>query len=72
MIDETSAKKELYKKDGRNSKTLIKLSKELPNLGNVWFVCFLFSFSLEIKNGDRNVFHWISIFIPLKIFFQTN
>ena len=25
----------------------------------IWFCCFLFSFSLEIKNGDENVFGWI-------------
>jgi len=26
----------------------------------VWFGCFLFSFSLKTKNGDENVFGWIS------------
>jgi len=29
------------------------------NLGGVWFDCFLFSFSLEIKNGGGNAFGWI-------------
>jgi len=32
----------------------------LKQLGSVWFGCFLFSFSLEIENGDENVFGWIS------------
>jgi len=31
----------------------------LEVLGVVWFDCFLFSFSLEIKNGDKNAFGWI-------------
>jgi len=25
-------------------------------IGDVWFGCFLFSFSLEIEDGDENVF----------------
>jgi len=29
-------------------------------LGGVWFGCFLFLFSLKTKNGDENVFGWIS------------
>ena len=29
-------------------------------LKNVWFDCFLFSFSLKTENGDENVFGWIS------------
>ena len=28
-------------------------------LGDVWFDCFLFSFSFEIENGDENAFGWI-------------
>jgi len=32
-------------------------------VGGVWFDCFLFLFSLKIKNGDENVFGWISIFM---------
>ena len=31
-------------------------NKILATLGGVWFGCFLFSFSLEIENGDENVF----------------
>jgi len=31
--------------------------------GDVWFGCFLFSFSLKIENGDGNVFGWIFVFI---------
>ena len=31
----------------------------MKQLGSVWFGCFLFSFSLEIENGDGNVFGWI-------------
>ena len=33
------------------------------NLRGVWFGYFLFSFLLEIKNGDGNVFGWIFVFI---------
>ena len=32
-------------------------------LRGVWFDFFLFLFSLEIENGDENLFGWISIFI---------
>jgi len=32
--------------------------KIMRNLGGVWFDCFLFSFSLEIENGDGNAFGW--------------
>ena len=35
----------------------------MQNLGDVWFDCFLCSFSLEIKNGEVDVFGWISVFI---------
>jgi len=28
-------------------------------LGTIWVDCFLFSFSLEIENGDENAFGWI-------------
>ena len=38
-------------------------NKILATLGGVWFGCFLFSFSLEIENGDENVFGWIYVFI---------
>jgi len=36
------------------------LWRVVRNLGGVWFDCFLFSFSLKIKNGDENIFGWIS------------
>ena len=36
---------------------------KIQNLGGVWFDYFMFSFSLEIENGDENMFGWISIFI---------
>ena len=31
----------------------------MNKLGGVRFDCFLFSFSLEIENGDENAFGWI-------------
>jgi len=31
----------------------------LNNLGDVWFDCFLFSFSLKTGNGNKNMFGWI-------------
>ena len=36
---------------------------ELHGLKGVLFDYFLFSFSLKIKNDDKNVFDWIFIFI---------
>ena len=49
-----------------NSNIIFSLQQNFLNgkmLDVVWFDCFLFSFSLRIENGNRNVFDWISIFI---------
>jgi len=43
----------------------------MKQLGSVWFGCFLFSFSLEIENGDGNVFGLISVFIFSKNIFPN-
>ena len=49
--------------------------KKKKREGGVWFDCFLFSFSLEIKNenenGDENVFGWIFENIFSKNIFQN-
>ena len=44
---------------------LIEIQQEWNSwkLREVWFDCFLFLFLLKIKNSDKNVFGWISVFI---------